>query len=357
MAMTHLTMDGRDVGPDRPAMLIAEIGVNHDGNVDTAMRLVEAAWVGGADAVKLQLFRADRLVHPRARLADYQRSAGERSPSAMLKALELDDAAVEKIVTATRQAGMIPLATPFSPEDVRRVADLNLPAVKLASPDLVNPLLVDAAADLNVPLLLSTGAANESEIKGTVDRLRERHASFALLHCVSSYPTPDGDAELGRIAMLAGRYDCVVGYSDHTQNVMSGALAVAAGAKLVEKHLTHDRLARGPDHAASFDPNQFREYGYRLREAERMLAAPSCRSAGDGERDVRTQSRQSLVAVRTIRPGEPITRDALTCQRPGTGIPASALDRVLDLLAVREIPQGAMLDWTDLDAATSRRAA
>ena len=345
----ELYIANRRIAADAPAFVIAEIGVNHDGRVETALRLVEAAWLAGADAVKLQLFKADRLVHSSAKLAAYQRAAGATDPAEMLRAYELDGAAVARVVGATRAAGMTPLATPFSPGDVGQIAALDLPAVKLASPDLVNPLLSDAAADLGLPMLLSTGAATPDEVDWAVARLRARSARFALLHCVSAYPTPTAAARIGCVRGLIERYGCVAGYSDHTQEPDGGAVAVTAGARVVEKHLTHDRHAPGPDHSASADPKQFREYVRRLRVAEELL--------GDGqkrlqelEQDVRRVSRQSLVLRRPLARGDVLRREHLTCQRPGTGIPAREVDDVIGLVARRDVPEGAMLDWFDLDA-------
>lgn len=358
MPTPSLSIASRRLAADAPSFVIAEIGVNHDGRLDTALRLVEAAWVAGADAVKLQLFRASKLVHARAGLASYQRASGEQSPAEMLRRYELSDEEVETVVAAIWQTGLIPLATPFSPEDVARIAALELPAVKLASPDLVNPLLVDAAADLNVPLILSTGAATTAEIDASIDRLRTRgpvgSAGFALLHCVSAYPTPDAAAEIGRVRGLAERFDCIAGLSDHTQHGLSGAIAVANGARVIEKHLTHDRNARGPDHSASASPREFAEYVRHIRQAEMLLGVGRIgdrREVGEHERDVRVQSRQSLVARCSIRPGQTITADLLTCQRPGTGIPAGDLERVVGRTVVREVPAGAMFDWSDFAAA------
>ena len=344
-----LHLDGRRIGPREAAFVIAEIGVNHDGSVNRAIDLVKAARDAGADAIKLQLFSASRLVHRTAGLAGYQRAAGETDQAAMLRRFELSPAEVERVVRAARDVGVVPLATPFSPEDVGQIAALDLPAIKLASPDLVNPLLLDAAADSGRLVLASTGAADESEIAWAVDRLAARRASFALLHCVSSYPTPDAAAHLRRVSTLRDRYDCVVGLSDHTQSEASGALAVAAGASVIEKHLTYDTTAAGPDHAASADPASFARYVARIREAEILLGA------GVGERvpqacevDVRTQSRQSLVACVTIPAGAAIERSMLTCQRPGTGISAARLDDVLGRIATRAIGAGDLLSFDDI---------
>ncbi len=342
-----LTIDDRTLGEGQDVFVIAEIGVNHDGDLPTALRLVDAACEAGADAVKLQLFRASRLLHAAAPLAQYQRDAGAADAAAMLRRYELPEPAVARVVEAIRAAGMVPLATPFSPEDVEQVAQLGLPAVKLASPDLVNPILTDAAAALGLPMLLSTGAATEAEIDWAVRRLRAAGAGFALLHCVSAYPTPAEAAGLAWIRRLAARHGVVAGYSDHTQVTGAGALAVAAGARIIEKHLTHDRAAPGPDHSASADPRQFRDYVRAIREAEAMLGAGEQR-LHPVELDVRHVSRQSLVTRRPIRAGEPIARADLTCQRPGTGIPVQHVDRVVGMKAGRDIPAGAMLDWFDL---------
>ena len=348
MNMPHLDIDGRQVGPGQPCFVIAEIGVNHDGRLDRALRLVEAAWEAGADAVKLQLFRTDRLLHPSSRLAAYQEAGGATDPAAMLRQYELDDTATERIVSTIRATGMVPLATPFSTEDVQQIARLGLPAVKLASPDLINPLLLDAAAELGVPMLLSTGAATPEEVAWTVRRLHERRAAFALLHCVSAYPTPPEAAHIGWVRDIAAHHGVVAGYSDHTQLLDSGAVAVAAGACIVEKHLTHDRNAPGPDHSASADPRQFVEYVRRLRTAGQLLGQGH-KHLQSHEQDVRQVSRQSLVARMPIRVGETIAREHLTCQRPGTGIPVQQLDYIIGLKAARDVPVGALLDWIDLD--------
>ncbi|MEL7238770.1 MAG: N-acetylneuraminate synthase family protein, partial [Planctomycetota bacterium] len=336
----------RHIGPDHPPYIIAEIGVNHDGRLDTALRLVDAAAAAGADAVKLQVFRAGQLLHASSTLADYQKSSDAASPMQLLAGLELTDVELVRVVTAIEEAGLIPLATPFSPADVDRIAALGLPAVKLASPDLVNPLLLDVVAQLGLPMLLSTGTATLAEVSWATTRLHANDASFALLQCVSSYPTADGDAQLGAMRSLNSFGTCV-GYSDHTQNLRTGALAVAAGASIIEKHLTHDRNASGPDHAASADPQQFANYVRQLRNCERMLGKPfkhmlSC------EEDVRNVSRQSLVTARPLRAGQTIALDDLTCMRPGIGIPAMRIDDVVGLATKRDLAAGEMLVFSDL---------
>ncbi|MEM6313824.1 MAG: N-acetylneuraminate synthase family protein [Planctomycetota bacterium] len=336
-----MRIGARDIGPGEPTLVIAEIGVNHDGDVGKALRLVDAAAEAGTDAVKLQLFRADRLAGD-APLAAYQ--TGNGGQRELLRSLELSDAEVERVVGAVHDAGLLPIATPFSPEDVDTVRRLGLPAVKIASPDCVNTLLLQRCATLGVPMLISTGAATLAEIDATLDELAD--ASVALLHCVSSYPTPDAAAELRWMSDLAGRC-AVVGYSDHTQNAATGALAVAAGASVIEKHLTYDRSADGPDHAASFAPKQFAEYVRRVREAE-VLMGHGTKSVQACEEDVRRVSRQSLALRHGIAAGRVIGESDLTTRRPGTGIPPSALREIVGRRVGRDLPAGTLLTWDSL---------
>lgn len=345
-----LTIASRTVGGSSPCFVIAEIGVNHDGRLDTALALVDAAAEAGADAVKLQLFRAHRLMHRSARLADYQRATGAADPTDLLRRYELSDADAARIVSAITAAGMVPLATGFSPEDLDVIAGLGLPAVKLASPDLVNALLIDRAASLGLPMLLSTGAAAADEVEWATDRLAARQARFALLHCVSAYPTPDSVANISRVGELAARHGVCVGYSDHTQQLFAGAVAVAAGAKIVEKHLTHDRNAPGPDHSSSADTYQFAEYVRQIRLAERLLGQGTAGFQAI-ENEVRQVSRQSLVARHDIAAGSAIHASDLTCQRPGTGLSTRYLDYVVGRTARRPIRAGQMLKAADIGLA------
>jgi N-acetylneuraminate synthase/N,N'-diacetyllegionaminate synthase len=326
-------------------MVIAEIGVNHDGKLERALELVRAAAKCDADAVKLQIFRADKLMHESAAFATYQKSSIlDATPIDMLRRFEMEESELREIVEAIVKAGMIPLATPFSLEDVPLIESLNLPAIKIASPDIVNWPLLKSAAKTGLPLLVSTGAANVNEISSSVAWLRGWNASFALLHCISSYPTPPKSANLCWIRELAERFDVAVGYSDHTTEVISGALAVASGASVIEKHLTYDCSAAGPDHAASLDPEDFRDYVSLVRLACDMRGGGDKRVL-DIERDVRMVSRQSVVAARDLLPGHVIQEYDLTVQRPGTGIPASALPSIVGRRIGHTIKAGQMLSW------------
>ena len=344
-------IDGRAVGPGRPTLVVAEIGVNHDGSVNKALDLVRFAAAAGADAVKLQVFRATALLHASCQLAEYQKQqAAGAEPIDLLRKYELSSEDVARVAKAIRDQKMIPLATPFSPSDLDVIDRLRLPAVKIASPDVVNRPLLAAAVRLGKPLLVSTGAATMEEVETTVGWLREWGAKFALLHCVSSYPTPPQQANLCWIGELLRRFDLPVGYSDHTTSVFGGAMAAAAGACVVERHLTYDRAARGPDHAASSDPQQFERYVKMIREADVLRGAPGKRVL-EIEQDVRRVSRQSLVLRRGLKEGDRLREEDLTVQRPGTGLPAAEILGAVGRRVLKPVTAGAMLQWDMLGEA------
>jgi sialic acid synthase SpsE len=350
MNSPELTIGDHHIGIGNRVFVIAEIGVNHDGSVRRALELVDLAAAAGADAVKLQLFRADRLMNNSAQFAAYQkdRTAAD-SPADMLRKYELSDEETARVVQAIVARGMVPIATPFSLDDVQVIESLALPAIKIASPDLVNRPLLLRAAQAGRPILVSTGAGTLAEVAIAVGWLRAAGASFALLHCVSSYPTPADQANLCWIGELRG-FDAPVGYSDHTTDPLAGALAVAAGATIVEKHLTYNRDAAGPDHLASADPLQFSAYVQAIRRAEAMRGQPG-KQVLEIERDVRRVSRQSLVLSRPLRAGERLREADLLIQRPGHGIPAADFQNALGKIVREDVPQGTMLSWEMLSDA------
>jgi N,N'-diacetyllegionaminate synthase len=350
--MNSFPIHDRRIDANASPFVVAEIGVNHDGRLDRALELVNVAADCGADAVKLQIFRAETLLHQSSAFADYQKSAtADSTPQDMLRRYELSDDDLQTVVAEIRRLNLLPLATPFSPADVDRLEALDLPAIKIASPDIVNWPLLHRCSHTRLPLLISTGAANLEEISTAAAWLADWSTPYALLHCISSYPTPQTLAHLGWISELADRFDVPIGYSDHSSKTLAGAFAVSAGACIIEKHLTHDRSAAGPDHAASADPAQFFEYVRLIRLADEMRGRGSKRVL-EIERDVRTVSRQSIVAARDIPAGRRITEDDLTVQRPGTGIPAAAMPALLGRTCAHFTSAGQLMSWQNLaDAA------
>jgi N,N'-diacetyllegionaminate synthase len=340
----------RPIGPSEPLYVIAEAGVNHNGSADTALRLVDAALAAGADAVKFQAFRATRLASKYAEQARYQKgSAVAASQVEMLARLELSPADFARIKRHCDAAGIEFLATPFGLEDIRILLDLSVRAIKIASPDIINRPLLEAAAASHLPILLSTGASRQAEIDAAHELLaRQLAGPLVLLHCVSSYPTKLEQANLRRITALLHRYRCPVGYSDHTQGIEAAPLAVAAGACLLEKHFTLDQHQPGPDHAFSLSPGQLADYVRLARGAQVALGNGSLDLA-DSEREVREVSRCSVTADRDIPAGTTIIRDMLVAKRPGTGISPWDIGAVIGRSANRDIPADTPITHEMLD--------
>lgn len=335
----------REIGPAFRPYIIAEIGVNHDGSLDRAIELIHAAKAAGADAVKTQWFRADLLLSRAARLASYQKDAGAEDPFEMLKALELDDAAMREIVDVAHALGMHAIATIFSVELVQPAAHLAWDALKTASPDLINLPLLAALGATSRPLLISTGASTAQEVERAALWL-DRHTT-AFFHCVSAYPTPEEEAALGGIRAVAKLTGRPTGYSDHTECIETGGLAVAAGASLLEKHLTYDRHASGPDHAASLDPSAFTEYTSLAHRAWRMLG-PSNKELLAIERDVRSVARQSLTTTHAMSVGHRLQHEDLTIKRPGIGLEPWRLDEVIGRILAHDVQANQPLTESDL---------
>lgn len=345
-----MRIGGRLVGEEHGVFIIAEAGVNHNGSVDAAHRLIDAAREAGADAVKFQAFCADRLVAADAPLCDYQQARAQSgSQRELLRRLELrrdDFAALKKHADA---AGVAFLATPFGLDELRMLCDLGVPAIKIASPDLVNVPLLAAAADTGRPMILSTGASELAEVDAAVETLFQRGATdrLVLLHCVSSYPTPPADARLRCIRTLADRFAVPVGFSDHTASPDIGAVAVAVGAAVLEKHLTLDRRAAGPDHFFSLEPEPFSRYVAAARQAYQSLGDGNIRCCS-AERQVRELARGSVVAATHIPAGKRLTSDVLAIRRPAGGIEPAQWTTLLGRVAKTDIPADTRLSWAML---------
>jgi len=327
-------------------LVVAEIGVNHDGSVDKAVNMVNSAAAAGADAVKFQLFDPARLLSNQSRLAEYQKANADD----LHKLLDRLKLGIEDLLDAREEADVDNLkfiCTPFSLDDVELMKKLQVDAVKIASPDAVNQPLLKAAAALGKPMLISTGACELEELEFAADLLRNHEPGGCLMQCVSSYPTPNQDAALGGIKVLADHFGLPVGYSDHTTELTTGALAVACGACVLEKHFTFNRDWEGPDHAMSLDPVNFTHYAQLARDAAQMIG-PLQKKVLRIEQDVRQVSRQSLCAARDLKAGQVLTADDLVIKRPGTGIPAAQWQQVVGKTLARDVAVNDLFDPADL---------
>jgi N-acetylneuraminate synthase/N,N'-diacetyllegionaminate synthase len=341
-----VSIGGRVIGGELPAYFIAEAGVNHDGDVDRALRLVDVAAHARADAVKFQVFRAVELTTASAATAGYQREAGQQSQREMLRRLELSDTELARVRDHCAARGIEFLATPFGIHDVDRLLTLDVRAFKIASTDLDNTPLLERVARTGLPLIVSTGAATTDEIQAAVARLRQWDAGqrLILLHCVSSYPTPLEAANLRAIGALKRAFGVPCGFSDHTRTTAAGAWAVAAGASVLEKHFTLDRAAPGPDHAMSLEPGGLREYVASVRQMERTLGSGRL-GMTELEADVRAVARKSVVVACDVPRGATLQPEMLTVKRPAGGIAPDQLASLIGRQLAVDTKQDTVLTW------------
>ncbi|MGI9014517.1 MAG: N-acetylneuraminate synthase family protein [Phycisphaerales bacterium] len=357
-----MQIKAREIGPGAPPFVIAEVGVNHDGSFARAAQLIECAHAAGADAVKLQYFEADRLLSRAAILAEYQVTTGGGSPLQLLRALELSENETQALLDVIHAHGMAAIVTVFSLEHVLPMLALGWDAFKTASPDIVNMPLLRALAQDGRPMIVSTGAATLEEVRAGAREISNANIDFALLQCVSAYPTPDELAELGGIVDLAMNTNVPIGYSDHTSSQLTGARAVELGACIIEKHLTYDRNARGPDHAASLNPEEMKRYIQLIRAAnvlpqeERMRARTEKRVLPI-EEDVRHVSRQSIVGTRDCSPGDVISQSDVTLKRPGGGLMPAMLHSVIGARVMRQIQSDMPLMAEDIHLSQTNMSA
>jgi len=338
---------GRMIGPGQRCFIIAEAGVNHNGEVALAKRLIEAAADAGADAVKFQTFRADRLVSRSAPKAAYQRGTTdpEESQFEMIRRLELSPGAHRDLQGACRRCGVLFLSTPFDEDSVALLEELGVPAFKISSGDVTNWPLLSYVARRGRPVILSTGMSDLEEVADAVRTIRGAgNGRLILMHCVSQYPADPAEANLRAMQTLAGSFAVPVGFSDHTRGTEVALAAVALGACVVEKHLTLDRRLAGPDHRASSDPGEFRTLVRGIRAVEAALGDGRKRPM-PGERDTALAARRSLIAAQDIPAGTPLTDALIAIQRPGGGLPPSARARLLGRKVKVDLRGGTVLTW------------
>jgi N-acetylneuraminate synthase len=330
-------------------MIIAEAGVNHNGSLDMALRLVDAAAEAGADAVKFQTFKADALVTRTASKAEYQKQStggAEASQWELLKALELDETAHQRLVEHCRTSGIEFLSTPFDVESAHFLVEaLGVARIKISSGDLTNAPFLHHLAAMGRPLILSSGMALLSDIEQALsviahalagqgppsrDAFRQAYGSaegqaalarqVSLLHCTTEYPASADMVNLRAMDTLRDCFGLVTGYSDHTLGIEVALAAAARGAKIIEKHFTLDANLPGPDHRASLEPSELKALVSGIRRIEEALGSPRKRSLPAEERN-RQVATKSIMASRAIRAGEAFTAENLTVKRPQGGPP------------------------------------
>lgn len=345
-----LSIGGAEVGEGKPCFIIAEAGVNHNGRLDLALSLVDAARAAGADAVKFQTFRADALAAPSAPKAEYQsRATGDdASQVEMLRALELDETAHHALLARCSDLGITFLSSPFDAGSADLLERLGVPAYKLGSGEITNLPLLRHVAAKGRPVILSTGMSQLGEVETAVHTLEEGGASgIALLHCVSNYPAAPEDVNLRAMDTLRAAFGYPVGYSDHTLGDEVSLAAVARGATILERHFTLDRTLPGPDHQASLEPAELRNWISSVRKVEAALGDGRKRPA-PSEAGTAAVARKSLVAARDLSAGETVRDADVALMRPGTGLPAAFQEYVIGRVLRRELRRGDLLRLEDL---------
>ncbi len=342
----------RPVGPGQPCFVVAEAGVNHNGDLRLAEQLVDAAVRAGADAVKFQTFDPDQLVTADADKPDYQarRTDASESQLDMLRRLELPREAFRRLKAVCDQCGIAMLSTPFDAGSVDFLDDLGVSAFKIAAPDAVHHPLLAHVGRKRRPVILSTGMCTLAEVEDAVEVLRNAGADdLILLHCVSNYPADPADVNLHAMRTLADAFSVPVGLSDHTLGTAVPLAAVALGACVVEKHLTLDRMLPGPDHHASLEPAGFKQMVDDIRAVESALGDGIKRPAAS-EDEMRRLARRSVVVTEDVAAGETIGEHMLAAKRPATGICPSRIGQVVGRIAARPLRAGTILQWADLTA-------
>ncbi len=321
-------------------LIIAEAGVNHNGDLGMARQLIDAAAEAGADLVKFQTFRADRLVTTSAEKAAYQMAttAADESQHEMIRRLELTEAMHDELIAHCRQRKVEFFSTAFDLESLDYLMGLGMSRIKVPSGEITNLPYLRKVGGFGKEVILSTGMSNLGEIEAAIDALEKAgtlREQLVVLHCSTEYPTPLGEVNLSAMQTIRSAFGVRIGYSDHTNGIEVAVAAATLGASIIEKHFTLDRNLPGPDHQASLEPRELRAMIDSIRNVELAL--------GDGikrmmlcEEKNRAVARKSIVASRLISAGEIFSPDNLTTKRPGTGISPMRWDDVVGQKASRE---------------------
>jgi N,N'-diacetyllegionaminate synthase len=346
-----IRIGSRSIGPDEPVFVIAEAGVNHNGDLELAKRLVGAAQQAGADCVKFQTFRASRIASNSARKAPYQvRSTKSDEPQVdMLRRLELDRASFEALRDLCIDEGIEFLSSPYDVEDVELLEELGVSAYKVASALLVEPDFIRTVAATGKPVLLSTGLASLAEVEEAIGVARDAgNGDLVVLQCTTDYPADPADANLRAMRTMGDTLRVLTGYSDHTMSSTAAIAAVALGAVVVEKHLTLDRSLPGPDQAASAEPDELTALVAAIREARTVLG-DGRKEPSDSELANLESMRRSLVASERIDAGTTLAAAMLTTKRPANGIPPRELARVVGRAVNVTVDPDQPLEWWMLE--------
>jgi len=349
--ISPISTAGRMIGPGHPCLIAAEIGINHNGDMSLAHRTIDAAADAGADAVKLTNYKTEDFISDSSITYEYisQGKSVRESQYEMFKRCELSSGQLAELFDHCKTRGLIYFATPTSENGVQELRQLHAPLVKNGSDSIIHLPLIRAMARSGIPTVQSTGMATLEEIEDAVNAFRDAGGTkLILLHCTSSYPTPDADVHLRKIPTLVAAFRCLVGFSDHTWGVTAAMGAVTLGACFVEKHFTLDRNLPGPDHRFSSDPAELRALVEGIRKVEACIGngvigpAPS-------ELVGRENYRLSCVAIKALAAGRVLEETDIAFRRPGSGLPPKAVGSLIGKKLRHPVPNGHIFSAEDFD--------
>ena len=336
---------------DGRCFIIAEAGVNHNGDIVLAHKMIDAAKDAGADAIKFQTFTAEDLVTETAEKAKYQKDMtdGKESQHDMLTRLEFKLADFKKLSKYAERKKILFLSTPFDLKSVDILEECNILAYKVPSGEITNIPLLKYIAEKGKPMIISTGMSNLDEVEYALKAIKEVRdlKDVMLLHCVSNYPASFESINLNAMKTLEQAFGLPVGYSDHTEGITISIAAAALGAKVIEKHFTLDRNLEGPDHKASIEPNELKDMVTAIRQVEIALGDGKKRLMPE-ELSTRDVARKSIVTSKDIPEGTIITEEMLTMKRPGTGIESKNLGLIIGRKAKKTIKKDSVVEWNQI---------
>ncbi|MDI6785193.1 MAG: N-acetylneuraminate synthase [bacterium] len=347
--MRKIKIGNKLVGKNEPCFVIAEVGSNHNRDLNQALKLIDVAVEAGADAVKFQTYSAEGIYSTKTPKMSYLKKEGltkeDESVWELIKRIEMPRQWHKKLASYCYEKEIIFLSTPFDLQAVNELEEVGMLAYKIASFEITHLPLLEHTAKTGKPIILSTGMADLSDIEEALNVIyRQGNEDVVLLHCAINYPPKFEDLNLRAMETMKQAFQLPVGFSDHTLGVTSDIAAVAMGASLIEKHFTLDRTLPGPDHPFALEPDELKSMIQSIRDTEKALGSPIKRHT-EAEEEMYRLGRRSLVAACNIHKGVVITREMLEIKRPGYGIPTKMLDIVVGRVAKIDIEKDDILTW------------
>jgi len=344
--MKKIKIANKSIGEGEPTFIIAEAGSNHDQKLEQAKKLIDVAASAGVDAVKFQIFQADKIVARTSLKAEYMERVSEKeSTYGIFKRIELPREWLSGLAEYAKKRDLIFLCSTFDEEGVDLLDKISVPAFKIASGEITNLPLLKYTAERGKPMIVSTGVSTMGEIEEAISTIKATgNESIILLHCVSNYPAAIEDTNLKCMATMQQAFGLPVGYSDHTLGIVAPLAAVALGAIVIEKHFTLSKKLSGPDHFYALEPQELKAMVENIRTVEKLMGSPT-KQPTKAELESRKLGRRSIFAIRNIPTGTTITREMLAILRPATGLQPKFIDVIVGRRAKKDIKQYEPITW------------